>query len=100
MSPIDIAAIERHARALRAEEIRRINGIFAERLRVMGRLLAATLFSAMLALAEAVRPLFSWNPQAAVPPATGGKPSIALRVRANRIARQLFSWNPEVHHHV
>lgn len=100
MSPIDIAAIERRARQLRAEEIRRINGLFAERLCVMGRLLAATAFTGVLAVAEAIRPLFSWNPRAAVPVAQNAKPRIALGVRANRAARRLFAWNPEVHHHV
>lgn len=100
MSPIDIAAIERRARQLRAEEIRRINGLFAERLCVMGRLLAATAFTAVLAVVEAIRPVFSWNPQATVPAAPKAKPRIALRVRANRVVRRLFAWNPEVHHHV
>ncbi|MFC5299916.1 RSP_7527 family protein [Azospira restricta] len=98
MSPYDIAAIERRARELRAEEIRRLNGLFAERLCVLGRLLAATGFSAVIALAEAIRPLFSWNPQAGAAPAA--KPRATLAVRANRIARRLFAWNPEVHHHV
>ena len=97
MSPYDIAAIERHARQLRAEEIRRINGLFADRLCLVGRLLAATAFNAILALAEAIRPLFSWNPQEQTP---SDQPRVALSVRANRIARRLFAWNPEVHHHV
>ena len=100
MSPIDIAAIERRARQLRAEEMRRINGLFAERLCVMGRLLAATAFAGLLAVAEAIRPLFSWNPRAEARKAPAAKPRIALSVRANRIARRLFAWNPEVHHHV
>jgi hypothetical protein len=101
MEPIDIAAIERRARQLRAEEIRRIEGLFAERMRVTGRLAAASLFSGLLALAELLRPLFSWNPQnrpqVRVVPA---RPPIALRVRLNRAVRALFAWNPEVHHHL
>lgn len=100
MSPlIDTAAIERRAREMRAEEIRRINGLFAERLRVVGRLLAATTFGAVLALAEALRPLFSWNPRAQVAPVVAGKPRIALGVRLNRLARRLFAWNPKAHPH-
>lgn len=99
MEQIDIAAIERRARQLRAEEIRRIEGLFAERLRVMGRLAAATLFSGLLALAGLLRPLFSWNPQPVAARASA-KPQVALLVRANRVARRLFAWNPEVHHHL
>lgn len=99
MEQIDIAAIERRARQLRAEEIRRIEGLFAERLRVMGRLAAATLFSGLLALAGLLRPLFSWNPQP-VAASASAKPQVALLVRANRVARRLFAWNPEVHHHL
>ncbi len=102
MSPIDIVAIERRARQLRAEEIRRVEGLFAERLRILGRLLAATAFSAALSVAEALRPMFSWNPQGAaaqVEPVVA-KPRVALRTRLNRAARRLFAWNPEGHHHV
>ena len=99
MEQIDIAAIERRARRLRAEEIRRIEGLFAERLRVTGRLAAASLFSGLLALAELLRPLFSWNPQPVAAPAKV-RPPVALLVRANRAARRLFAWNPEVHHHL
>lgn len=100
MSPIDIAAIERRARQLRAEEIRRVEGIFAERMVLLGRLLAATAFSAALSFAQMLRPMFSWNPQAAPAPVVPAKPHVALRTRLNRAARRLFAWNPEVHHHV
>jgi hypothetical protein len=102
MSPIDIAAIERRARQLRAEEIRRVEGLFAERMVLLGRLLAATVFSAALSVAQMLRPMFSWNPQAAPAPAEPAvaKPHVAMRTRLNRAARRLFAWNPEVHHHV
>lgn len=101
MEPIDIAAIERRARALRAEEIRRIEGLFAERLRVTGRLFAASVFAGLLAVAEFLRPLFAWNPQAAVPQAEKtAPPRVAPHVRLNRALRALFAWNPEVHHHL
>jgi len=99
MSPIDIAAIERRARQLRAEEIRRVEGLFAERMVLLGRLLAATAFSAALSVAEMLRPMFSWNPQAAPAQTAAAKPRVALRTRLNRAARRLFAWNPEVHNH-
>lgn len=100
MEYIDIAAIERRARQLRAEEIRRIEGLFAERLRVTGRLAAGSLFAGLLAFAEMLRPLFSWNPQDRVAPVAALRPPVALRVRLNRAIRALFAWNPEVHHHL
>jgi hypothetical protein len=95
MAPIDIPAIERRARQLRAEEIRRLEGLFAERLCVLGRLAAASAFAGLLAVAAALRPLFAWNPQQAAP----AQPA-AQRVRAKRRLGGLFAWNPEVHHHV
>jgi hypothetical protein len=102
MSPIDIAAIERRARQLRAEEIRRVEGLFAERMVLLGRLLAATVFSAALSVAKMLRPMFSWNPQTTPAPAepAEAKPHVAMRTRLNRAVRRLFSWNPQVHHHV
>jgi hypothetical protein len=98
MSPIDIAAIERRARQLRAEEIRRVEGLFAERMVLLGRLLAATVFSAALSVAQMLRPMFSWNPQASPVGAVAAKPPVALLTRLNRVARRLFAWNPEAHH--
>jgi hypothetical protein len=98
MSPIDIAAIERRARQLRAEEIRRVEGLFAERMVLLGRLLAATVFSAALSVAQMLRPMFSWNPQASPARAVAAKPPVALLTRLNRVARRLFAWNPKAHH--
>lgn len=63
MSPIDIPAIERRARQLRAEEIRRVEGLVVEQLRLVGRLMAATVLGGVLAIVAQVRPLFSWNPE-------------------------------------
>jgi len=64
MDSLNIAAIEQQARRLRAQEMQRIQGLIAERLRVYGRLLGATLLSGLAAVADSLRPLFSWNPQA------------------------------------
>lgn len=100
MSPIDIPAIERRARQLRAEEIRRVEGLFIERLLVLGRLMAGSIFSGVLALASAFRPLFSWNPQDRGAAQQIRRPRPALLTRFNRSARALFAWNPEVHHHL
>lgn len=63
MYPIDIVRIEREARQLRAKELQRINGLIAARLGLYGQLLAATALSALAALGESLRPLFSWNPK-------------------------------------
>lgn len=94
MSHIDIVAIERHARQLRAAEIRRIEGLFAERMLVLGRLLAGSAFAGALALAGMLRPLFSWNPQNPVA-------KVAVKpAPAKRSTHSLFDWNPEVHHHL
>lgn len=63
MSPIDISAIERNARKLRAAEMRRLESLVAERMSLYARLVAKSAFGGLAALAGALRPLFSWNPQ-------------------------------------
>ncbi|MCX7148049.1 MAG: hypothetical protein NTY05_01375 [Rhodocyclales bacterium] len=63
MNPIDIVRIEQEARQLRAKELQRIEGLIAARLGLYGRLLAATALSALAAIGESLRPLFSWNPK-------------------------------------
>jgi len=63
MPPIDIAAIERHARELRAQEMQHLQGIFAERLGLYGRLLGHSLLSLAQTVSKILRPAFSWNPQ-------------------------------------
>ena len=65
MPPINIAKIEQEARRLRAAEMQRIEGLMLARLGLVFRLLTGSILSAGAVLAESVRPLFSWNPQAA-----------------------------------
>lgn len=67
MPPIDITAIERQARQLRAQEMQRIQGIISARLHLYGQLLVATAQSGLTAIGSALRYLFSWNPQARHP---------------------------------
>jgi hypothetical protein len=64
MSPLNIAKIEQEARHLRAAEMQRIEGLMLARLGLYFSLLSGSLISAVAVLAESVRPLFSWNPQA------------------------------------
>lgn len=92
MIPLDIAAIEQQARQRRAEEMQRIQGLVSIRLRLYGQLMGASLLTGLIVLAEALRPLFSWNPQ-------NGKPAEGpgLLNRLSRAARALFSWNPQAH---
>lgn len=63
MAPIDIFAIEQHARQLRAAEMRRLEDLCAERLGVYAALAGETLLAALEAAGNALRSLFSWNPQ-------------------------------------
>lgn len=93
MYPIDIPAIERQARELRAAEIQRMNGLFAERTHLLTRLAAKTAAAGAHAISEMLRPLFSWDPQASsgLLPA-GFAPAVR---RINDAARTLFSWNPQ-----
>lgn len=63
MAPIDISAIERRARALRADEMRRLENLVAERMGVYALLAGRSVIAVLAAVANALRPLFSWNPQ-------------------------------------
>jgi hypothetical protein len=93
MTPIDIPAIERQARALRAAEIRRLNGLFAERFMLLLKLATGSALAGARALGESLRPLFAWNPQAkSAPLAVSIEPAL---VRVNGLMRALFSWNPQ-----
>jgi hypothetical protein len=93
MQPIDIAAIEQQARALRAAEIQRVQGLFAQQAGVLAHLAADTSIATLSALGEVVRPFFSWNPQDPAPTAAW---NFAAGVdRLNGAARALFSWNPQ-----
>ena len=93
MRPLDIPAIEQHARELRAAEIQRIQGLFAARGALVLRLASESLLAGLAAASEVLRPLFSWNPQAS---SLALAPSLdPLLDRMNRGARVLFSWNPQ-----
>ena len=72
MTPIDIPTIERQARALRAQEIQRLQGLFAERLRLA----------------------FPGKRQS-----SSAKAVPTLAVRLNRQLRRLFAWNPQAQRH-
>ena len=96
MHPIDIPAIERQARELRAAEIQRINGLFAERIQLLMRLAAMSAFAGAHAISEMLRPLFSWNPQESPAPLPASLAPVACRL--NDAARALFSWNPQDRH--
>ena len=90
MDMIDSNEIVRQAREMRAEEIRRIESLIAARLGLYLRLLAGSLGDA----GEALRPLFSWNPQNAQPVRRAGRPVLT---RVSLALRTLFSWNPQAH---
>lgn len=64
MSPTDFTAIEKQARQLRAQEMRRIQRLISARLHLDGQLLAATALSGLAAISSGLRLMFSWNPQA------------------------------------
>ncbi len=91
MEALNIAKIEKQAREMRAEELRRIQGLMAKRLALYFRLLAGSVADA----GEALRPLFSWNPQDAQP--TRRASGLTLPARASLSLRALFSWNPQAH---
>ena len=98
MRPIDIAAIEQEARELRAAELHRIEDIFSARLRLMAGLAGHMLLDAAEALGEALRPLFSWNPQDADRARVHAPHGPSVVTRLNRFARGLFAWNPQRRH--
>ncbi|MCX7177039.1 MAG: hypothetical protein NT159_24585 [Proteobacteria bacterium] len=63
MTRIDIVALEQQARQMRAEEMRRLGGIFSESMGVYFRGLSRMLTSLAKLLNEALRRLVSSNPQ-------------------------------------
>jgi len=65
MLPLDITAIDQHARQLRAADMQRTPGLMSTQMHLYGRLMAASLLTGLIALSKVLRPLFSWNPQAA-----------------------------------
>lgn len=58
-----IAVVVQRAKELRAEEMRKLEGMLAARLRVYFLLLKSTLGALLHTLSESMRPLFSWNPE-------------------------------------
>lgn len=62
MAPIDYPSLERYARELRAQEMRRLEAVAAERMGVYARLLGETALHALSLVSELLRPLFSWTP--------------------------------------
>ena len=93
MNSIDIAAIEKRARQLRAAEVQRINGIFADRIKLLFKLLANSLATGALALAEFLQPLFSWNPRALKARAEQGEGRGLVKI--SQAVFKFFSWNPQ-----
>ncbi len=93
MRPIDIPAIEEQARNLRAAEIHRINGLFAERAELLAKLTAESTLAGAHVFSEMLRPLFSWNPQEKTEPLSRKLEPVLGRM--NDAARALFSWNPQ-----
>lgn len=93
MNSIDIPAIEKRARQLRAAEIQRINGLFAERALLLVRLAAGSFATSALAVAAFVQPLFSWNPRALQARTEQGKGRVLARI--SQAVFKVFSWNPQ-----
>lgn len=88
MDTIDTNEIVRQAKQMRAEEMRRIEGLVTARLGLVLRLLAGSAAD----VGNSLQPLFSWNPQDAAPRRRTG-PSVLTR--ASLLLRSLFSWNPQ-----
>ncbi len=63
MRPLDITAIEQHARRLRSAEMQRVQGLMSAQMRLYGQLLGATVLSVVLHISGGLFRLFSWNPQ-------------------------------------
>lgn len=66
MLPLDITAIDQHARHLRATDMQHNPERMSAQMRLYAQLLATTLLTGLIVLGKALRPLFSWNPQAAL----------------------------------
>lgn len=93
MNSIDIPAIEKRARQLRAAEIQRINGLFAERTLLLVRLAAGSLATGVLAISTLLQPLFSWNPRAQKVHSEQGEVQVLAKI--SQAMFKLFSWNPQ-----
>lgn len=63
MEELDTVTIIEQARRLRAEEIQRVQGVIWARTRLLAGLAGESLMTGLGAVAEFIRPLFSWNPR-------------------------------------
>lgn len=63
MTPIDYPSLERYARELRAQEMRRLEAVAAERMSVYLSLLGQSVMHGLYLVSELLRPLFSWTPE-------------------------------------
>ena len=95
MNTIDIPSIESRARQLRAEEMRHVQSLLGQRLKLVVLLLAGSLLDLIEAAGEWLRPFFSWNPQAGIQ--SRRRRHLQTLARLNRATRALFSWNPQAH---
>jgi hypothetical protein len=93
MNSIDIPSIEKRARQLRAAEIQRLNGLFAERTLLLIRLAAGSLATGVLAIGAFLQPLFSWNPRALKARAEQDKGRGLEKI--SQAVFKFFSWNPQ-----
>lgn len=90
MNQLDTLKIIREAKEVRAAEMQRIQGLMTRRIGLYFRLLAGSATDA----GNSLQPLFSWNPQDAVPRRVTGPSPLT---RASLALRTLFSWNPQAH---
>ena len=64
MLPLNLAAIDKEARQLRAAELQRLQDLFFAKVSTYGHLLAGAALSGLTTIGTSLRHLFSWNPQA------------------------------------
>lgn len=62
MAPINIPAIEQHARALRAAEMRRLEDVFLAQFILCAGLAGGSVRAAFRLVGDTLRPLLSWKP--------------------------------------
>jgi hypothetical protein len=62
MALVDYPSLERYARELRAKEIKRLETVAAERMRIYAHLLGESVLHGLYLFSELLRPLFSWIP--------------------------------------
>ncbi len=64
MPTLNFGAIEKEARQLRSAELQRIQDALFAKVSTYGHLLGSAAHSALTAIGNSLRHLFSWNPQA------------------------------------